>query len=63
MICPTCESNLVVVDSVRIPKVEVIRRRKCKECGLIVYTSETMVEYDDVKYRWNGVKYPPRTVR
>lgn len=45
MICPSCNGKLGVVDTVRDDQ-EVYRRRKCPECGQLVYTLEKEVERD-----------------
>ena len=43
MICEQCGGSLYVTDVVKM-KYEVIRRRKCKDCGSSYYTSESLID-------------------
>lgn len=53
MVCKKCGGGLWIIDNVHNLNNESYRRRKCKECGHIMYTIETEVEWDDIKYRWS----------
>lgn len=54
MICPVCEGKLEVVDVVRDID-DIYRRRKCKSCGQLVYTTESEVKPDTAfRNAWNA---------
>lgn len=54
MICPVCEGKLEVVDTVRDID-DIYRRRKCKLCGQLIYTTESEVQPDTAfRAAWNA---------
>ena len=56
MYCPKCKGKIGVLDSVyNNDENEILRKRKCKECGHIFYTIEFEVEQDDrLKQEWSS---------
>lgn len=49
-----CGGKLVVTDSVHVTNDEIYRRRKCKKCSRVIFTSEFEVEHDECfKELWN----------
>ena len=56
MKCTNCNGNVKVTDSVTIGNV-VFRRRKCVECGKIIYTEEsTSIRHQELKKRFWKVR-------
>lgn len=60
MECPKCGGKLGVYDTNGFD-FETVRKRKCKKCGAVCYTSECLVD-DDIGYemiaeRWRGRKH------
>lgn len=54
MICPACNGKLEVVDVVR-DSDDIYRRRKCKSCGQLIYTTESEVTPDTAfRAAWNA---------
>ena len=55
MKCPDCGGDVKVMDSVfNTDQNEVLRKRKCKDCGHVFYTIEFEIEYDtNTKETWN----------
>lgn len=48
MKCPKCNGKVYVTDTTNNDEDhEIYRRRVCKECGKIFYTTEFEVEYTD----------------
>lgn len=45
MICPRCGSMNVRVVNSKTSSKDVVRKRKCSECGKRFYTIETMISY------------------
>ena len=60
MICPACDGKLEVVEVVRNIDY-VYRRRRCKACGHLVYTTEAEVN-PSANFRavWNMCDYDAR---
>ena len=60
MICPACDGKLEVVETVRNVDY-VYRRRRCKSCGHLIYTTESEVN-PDTSFRsvWNMCDYDAR---
>lgn len=50
MVCPKCEGEARVVDTVKTPENEVYRRRKCVKCDHGFYTVEFEADVTD-KFR------------
>lgn len=57
MLCSICgKDNVYVVDNVFVAPSNIeYRRRKCKDCGNVFYTVESLCEQGDdlVKQEWN----------
>lgn len=55
MKCPDCGGDVRVIDSVfNHDQNEILRKRKCHDCGHVFYTIEFEVEYDtNMKETWN----------
>ena len=48
MVCPRCGGKIGVVDSVHnTDENEIYRKRKCKDCELIFYTTEFTIRRDE----------------
>lgn len=61
MICPSCNGKLEVVDVVRDVD-DIYRRRKCKSCGQLIYTTESEVKPDTAfRAAWNACARNTRT--
>lgn len=46
MICPNCDGELKVLDTISAEKHN-YRKRKCYECGFIFYTTESVGDQDE----------------
>ena len=48
MVCPSCGGKVGVIDSVHnTDENEIYRKRKCKDCELIFYTTEFVICRDE----------------
>lgn len=57
MVCPKCKGKLKVIDSMDVSQNEVYRRKKCLNCGHLLYTCEFEVEATKLfKKEWNMYK-------
>lgn len=43
MKCPKCDGKLKTIDTVHTDENEIYRKRKCSDCGHIIYTAEYIV--------------------
>lgn len=54
MTCPKCNGKVKVTDTVNAGNEEIYRRKMCLSCGLIFYTAEFQVDFDEkFKETWN----------
>lgn len=62
MRCPDCDSAVAGVMETRFDGARVRRRRKCKACGLLFTTSESVDEFYTPlpDPRWRGIRYNGR---
>lgn len=60
MYCPECNNKTRVIDS-RVVEDVVVRKRKCKECGYILFTEEIEVVNDEtLKIFYSNVRESKR---
>lgn len=53
MICNGCGGSFKVIDNVGTDKNIMLRKKKCKDCGLIIFTEEKIIPYDaNLRLRW-----------
>ena len=53
MVCPKCGSDTRVSDNVNNTATnDNYRQRTCFQCKNKFYTIESVVEHDDIKYKW-----------
>ena len=62
MTCQVCGGKTTVVDCVRDVD-EVIRRRRCKECNHIFFTSEKDVDYTEGYEKLRSLKWIPNSIK
>ena len=48
MRCPSCSGEISVLETINQPK-DILRQRKCNECGFKFYTRESVVPSEEVK--------------
>lgn len=56
MICPKCYNRTSVVETKPTLDNDQIRKRRCKSCGYIFYTIESMTPFDDIKSALNTTR-------
>ena len=44
MTCPNCGTRKMLVTDTADDGTQVIRRRKCRQCGHLIYTAETKIK-------------------
>ena len=55
MTCPVCGGSVTAVDTAHTCE-ETYRRRKCKECGHIFFTTESELKTSARDFRYHSVK-------
>lgn len=53
MTCNICGGSLKVIDTVNTPRNEIYRKKRCDNCGELIFTVEEEIEYDYLRDEWN----------
>lgn len=60
MICPECGGKIKVMETAQTENNETYRRKKCLECGRLIFTAEYEVEpTEQFRTEWSHVRPDP----